>query len=255
LQVVINLAVNARDAMSEGGVLTLACSSAFLDGGYVAMNAAAKIGNYVVIEVSDTGTGIPPEIRDRIFDPFFSTKEVGKGTGLGLSTSLGIVKSHGGFFNVYSEPGEGTAFKVYLPAESAGAEGASEEPGPSPRGNGELILLVDDEPSIRQVAKRTMESHGYRVIEASNGAEALATYVQHAKEVRLVIADMSMPVMDGAATVRALQHLEPKVRLIAASGLGGTGAFAKVGALGVKHFLQKPYTAASLLETLRDALA
>ncbi|HYU16584.1 MAG TPA: ATP-binding protein, partial [Candidatus Acidoferrum sp.] len=255
-QVLINLVVNARDAMPEGGVLTIAARSDFLDGDYQAMNPAAHPGLHVVFEVADTGTGIPPEIRDHIFDPFFTTKEVGKGTGLGLSTSLAIVKSHGGFFNVYTEAGKGTSFKLYLPAVGANVETepAKTSPEPPPRGHGELVLVVDDEAAIRLVARRTLEAAGYQVLEAANGAEALAAYARAGVPVRVVIVDMSMPVMDGAATIRALQHLDPDVGVVAASGLGANGAFVRAASAGVRHFLQKPYTAELLLRTTRDVL-
>jgi PAS domain S-box-containing protein len=255
-QVLINLAVNARDAMPDGGLLTIGAHTTFLDSGYVAMNPTARTGLHIVFEVADTGTGIPAEIRDRIFDPFFTSKEVGKGTGLGLSTSLAIVKSHGGFFNVYSEPGKGTSFKLYLPAVGDRAEPESVDAAqpPPPRGNGELVLVVDDEAPIRTVARRTLEAAGYRVLEAANGAEALAAFARAGAEVRAVIVDMSMPVMDGTATIKALLHLEAGVRIIAASGLGANGAFARATSAGVRHFLQKPYTAELLLRTTRDVL-
>ena len=255
-QVLINMAVNARDAMPDGGVLTLSAQAIFLDGGYVAMNANARVGPYVVLEVTDSGHGIPAGIRDRIFDPFFTTKDVGKGTGLGLSTSLAIIKAHGGFINVYSEPEQGTTFRVYLPALSPQAEPTGPAPAAieAPHGSGELILLVDDEPGIRSVARRTLELAGYAVVEAGNGAEALAEFARSSGKVRLAVVDMSMPVMDGAATIRALHHLDPKVRILSSSGLGANGAFAKAASAGVRHFLQKPYTAASLLTMVQQAL-
>src|SRR2546422_6496534 len=183
------------------------------------MNVGAKAGPYVVIRVSDTGTGMPPGVIDKIFDPFFTTKEVGKGTGLGLSTVLGIVKSHGGFVNVYSEVGKGTRFSVYLPAAETvqGAEPAQVEAVPT--GQGELVLVVDDEATIREITKATLEAHGYRIVTAADGAEALALYAQHRDQIRLVLTDMMMPVMDGPATIRALRNLDPQIPIIAASGL------------------------------------
>jgi len=255
-QVLINLAVNARDAMPDGGVLTISAYTTFLDGEYVAMNTSAHVGAHLVLEVSDTGSGIPPEIRDRIFDPFFTTKEVGKGTGLGLSTSLAIVKNHGGFFHVYSEPGKGTTFKLFLPALEATSLGepVASVTAPQPRGNNELVLIVDDEAPIRTVTRRTLESAGYRVCDAANGAEALAAFAR-SSDVRVALVDMSMPVMDGAATIRALMHLDPALRIIAASGLGANGAFARATSVGVRHFLQKPFTADTLLQTVRLVLA
>jgi CheY-like chemotaxis protein len=212
----------------------------------------------VVLTVSDTGTGIAPEIRERIFDPFFSTKKLEKGTGLGLATSLEIATSHGGFINVYSEVGKGTAFKLFIPtAPALGAPVAPTVEKPGPRGQGQVVLVVDDEQPIRVAARRTLEALGYRALEASNGAEALEIFAANSGTIALAIIDMSMPVMDGVATIQALRAREAgrALRIIAASGLGANGAFARAAAAGVTRFLEKPYTAASLLQVLQEALA
>jgi len=209
----------------------------------------------VVIAVTDTGMGMPPEIRDRIFEPFFTTKEVGKGTGLGLATVHTIVKSHGGFMNVDSELGHGTTFKVFLPADPTQTRSAAEDaPSDMPRGRGELVLVVDDEASIRSITQQTLEAFGYRVLTADDGAEAVAVFAQHRKEIVLVLLDMAMPVMDGPTAIHALLHIAPDVSIIAASGLASNVTVAKAAVAGVKDFLAKPYTAEALLRLIRKVL-
>jgi two-component system cell cycle sensor histidine kinase/response regulator CckA len=193
-------------------------------------------------------------VMEKIFEPFFTTKEVGKGTGLGLSTSHAIVRSHGGFVHVYSEVGKGTAFKVYLPAVRAAADAAAVPTRELPAGKGELILVVDDEASIREIAKETLESYGYRTLVAGDGAEALALFAEAKQDVRAVVTDMRMPFMDGMATIRALRKLVPAVKVIATSGLDQDGAEAAAGAGVIQAFLHKPYTAEKLLTTLERVL-
>ena len=255
-QVLLNLAVNARDAMPEGGTITLTAENLVLDQGYADLHIEAKPGPHVVISVEDTGTGIPPEIMEKIFEPFFTTKEVGKGTGLGLSTSLAVVRSHGGFMRLYSEPGQGTTIKVHLPAQRAADPGAAQarHEASLPRGNGELILVVDDEPSVRQITRQTLEVFGYRVLLATDGSEAVALYAVQQDSIALVLTDMMMPVMDGNATIRVLTRIRPSVRIIASSGLNENQAVAKALSSGVKHFLSKPYTAEALLNRIHEAL-
>jgi PAS domain S-box-containing protein len=255
-QILLNLCVNARDAMPHGGNLSITVENALLDNQYVAMNVQAKAGRYVMINVTDSGEGIPAEILDKIFDPFFTTKEVGKGTGLGLSTVMAIVKSHGGFVNVYSEVGRGTSFKVYLPALETAAKRQKDTVSLAtlPRGNGERILIVDDEASILTITTQTLEAFGYKTMTANDGAEAIAIYAQHRNKIALIITDMAMPVMDGPATIRALLKVNPAAKIIAATGLKTEGSEAKALNSGVKHFLSKPYTASTLLKTLRAVL-
>lgn len=254
-QVLMNLCVNARDAMPEGGSIAIKAENSFVDENYARMHIEAKAGRFVVISVADTGPGMSPEVQSRIFEPFFTTKEMTKGTGLGLSTALTIVKSHGGFINVYSELHKGSQFAVYLPAlESPGAIASVAAQTDLPLGRGELILVVDDEESIREITRGTLETFGYTVLTASDGTEALALYADHKNEIAVVLTDMVMPFMDGPATIRALQRMNPTVRIIAASGLG-TGHHAGEGALeGVSVFLNKPYTAEKLLKTLATVL-
>lgn len=255
-QVLINLCVNARDAMPTGGRLTLRAESVEVDRQYAVMNRAAAPGRFIAIEVCDTGVGMSREVIDRIFEPFFTTKEFGKGTGLGLATVMGIVRGHGGFINVYSEPGKGSTFKVYIPAQAAIVESVQPKADEElPRGTGETILVVDDEAPIRDVTRRTLEEHGYRVLVAEDGAQAIHIYAQQRGKVALVITDMTMPVMDGATLMLAIRRLDPQMRFIAVSGLAANGASLRTSANGLSRFLAKPYSAAELLQAVRKALA
>ncbi len=254
-QVLLNLCVNARDAMPHGG-LKVDVENCVLDAHYAATNLQAKAGRYVRIAVTDSGMGIPQENLDKIYEPFFTTKELNKGTGLGLSTVMAIVKSHNGLINAYSEVGKGTVFHVYFPAMEVSHEARKEqlEEASLPRGQGELILLVDDEASIRSVTGQTLEAFGYRVVTASDGAEALAVYAKRAEEIALVITDMRMPVLGGAQMIQALLRFNPALKIIASSGLDVHGEFAQYSGPGVTHFLMKPYTAELLLKTMRATL-
>jgi PAS domain S-box-containing protein len=255
-QVLLNLYVNARDAMSAGGTLSVSASNTTLDESYAATSSVARPGRYVAISVSDNGTGVPAEIRDKIFDPFFTTKDVGKGTGLGLSTSMAVVKSHGGFIEVQSEPGHGSTFTVYLPADLAPERAAvNRQVDPAPNGTGQLILLVDDEEAVRLVTKRTLEKSGYRVITASDGVDAVAAYVRHRSEVTLVISDMMMPIMDGPKMIQTLRQIDPNVRIIGTTGYAPElEKQSEIAALDYPLLL-KPYTGRGLLEAVRVALA
>jgi PAS domain S-box-containing protein len=255
-QILLNLCVNARDAMPNGGNLTIDVENCVLDEHYAAMNTEAKAGRYVNINVTDTGTGIPPNLLEKIFEPFFTTKGINKGTGLGLSTVMAIVKSHGGIINVYSEPGKGTTFKVFLPAMEMTSQARKEqlEQASLPRGNGETVLLVDDEASIITITTQTLQAYGYQVLTATDGAEAVAAYAQHQNEIAVVLTDMAMPIMDGAATIRALSKINPTIKIIAASGLHANADATKASGAGIRHFLTKPYTAGTLLKTLRTIL-
>jgi CheY-like chemotaxis protein len=254
-QVLMNICINARDAMPNGGTLTINAKNISLDENYARMDADVHPGKFVLVTIADTGTGMTQRVKERIFDPFFTTKEVGKGTGLGLSTALTIVKSHGGFMNVYSEPGQGTRFSIYFPAAES-EHGIDDEKGISalPRGSGEIILVVDDEVNIREVMKATLESFGYQVISASDGTEGLAQYAQHAKEISLVITDMAMPFMDGPTMIRTLRKIDPEFKIIGMSGLLNADQTAELQSLNVSGFLTKPFTAESLLHTIRDAM-
>ncbi|MCE0498319.1 MAG: PAS domain S-box protein [Methylacidiphilales bacterium] len=255
-QILLNLCVNARDAMPNGGSLTISVENCALDEQYAAMQTEAKPGRYVKFSVTDSGTGMPPDIIKKIFDPFFTTKDIHKGTGLGLSTVMGIVKSHEGIINVSSEPGKGTTFDVYLPAmeTSSAAQEKQKELAGLPRGNGETILVVDDEASIRTITSQTLQAFGYRILTAADGANAVVIYAQHRNEIAAVLTDMMMPIMDGPATIHALMRINPEIKIVAVSGLNANADVAKASKAGVKHFLTKPYTAGTLLKTLRATL-
>lgn len=226
-----------------------------VDASYTAMNPEAKPGPYVVLRVGDTGTGIPADILQKIFDPFFTTKEFGKGTGLGLSTVLGIVKSHGGFLQVNSRAGEGTQFKVYLPA-SAGVQELPQEKAATvlPRGHGELVLLVDDEDAVRALGRHTLETNGYNVITAADGAEALLIFSRSRIPIKVVITDMLMPVMDGPALIRALKRHSPSLKVVATGGLSEQEEVAIQAGLPPGSFLHKPFNAEQLLCMLHKVL-
>ncbi|MDE3067492.1 MAG: response regulator [Verrucomicrobiota bacterium] len=251
-QVLMNLCVNARDAMPEGGVLTLAVYTAPLDPADVAARPGVAPGDYVCFTVADTGTGIPAGQLDKIFEPFFTTKPPGKGTGLGLSTSLGIVKKHGGFMTVRSEAGRGTEFKCFLPAVGAGVK-TTREPLLPPTGAGECVLVVDDEQGIVAIVRAALESYGYRVVTAGGGAEALTRFAEHPDALHLVIVDLDMPFMNGWELIAALRELRPGIRVLIA---GGSIGEAEEAASRAQHttFIAKPFTNQELLEAVHRAL-
>ncbi len=250
-QVLINLCVNARDAMPEGGRLTIEGRNIDLGEADLRGRPGLEPGRYIVLTVRDTGHGIAPEVRARIFEPFFTTKEIGKGTGLGLSTVLGIVKSHGGFVTVESEVGRGSAFHVHLPsADVKPAAPPAPVPGETPNGRGELVLVVDDEPAVRVGTQHVLERHGYRVLAAANGREGLGVFLLQRQHIRAVVTDLMMPEMGGIALVRALRDLSPNLPILAATGLEGAEKRDSLAALGVTELLPKPYVPAELLEAL-----
>jgi PAS domain S-box-containing protein len=253
-QVLMNLCVNARDAMPEGGRLSISAENLTLDRDYTRTNLEAKEGKYIAITVVDSGVGISPELLDRIFEPFFTSKDVGKGTGLGLSTALGIIKSHRGFITVSSTPDQGTQFKIFLPAVAAAYPAKVIDPEVMV-GHQELILIVDDELMVREVTKASLETYCYRALMACDGVEAIALYAQQQSDIRLVIVDMMMPTMDGATTIRILQKINPQVKIIAVSGLPyNTHELSTVAPLGIQSFLPKPYTVEELIKAVHDAL-
>jgi len=256
-QVLLNLCVNARDAMPHGGTLTLTAKNIEFDEQYATMMPEAKAGHYVLIRVTDTGRGIPPELIERIFEPFFTTKELGAGTGLGLSTVMGIVKSHGGFLTVGSQVNQGTEFAVYLPA-APGSQAAENEmiPEAAPRGHGELILVVDDEIAITEISRKVLEKYGYRVVTAADGVEALTLYARQSSEIKAVITDVEMPFLDGFGLVRAIKRMQPDARILVSTGRDSDdGQPDKLGQLreaGVTSFLTKPFTAPTLLGVVHE---
>lgn len=254
-QVLLNLCVNARDAMPDGGILTVGAENVTLGADCESINQEAAPGPYVVLAVSDTGSGIPPEVVEKIWDPFFTTKEPGKGTGLGLSTVVGIVQNHSGFAILETKVGQGTTFKIYLPAKLDGVNAdAMAESTVVPSGSGEIILVVDDEPAIREAAISTLEAGGYHVFSAEDGTDALALFFQRRSEIALILTDIAMELMDGVALVRALRKLEPDVKVIASTGQGQAEQRQALKSLGVATFLDKPYTAERMLRTIFDVL-
>ena len=244
-QVFINLAVNARDAMPQGGEIVFSTELVTIaDRNEHEQEVAA--GDYVAVSVSDTGCGVPKEIQDRVFEPFFTTKEQGKGTGMGLATAYGVVKNHGGFVRLWSEPGVGTRFTVYLPAspqEAPHSPGAA-RPETS-RGSGR-ILVIDDEEVVREMVSRILERLGYSVTAFGDGETAIAHFREHAAETDLVILDMSMPGMDGRACYRALKEIDPTVCALLSSGYAQDQKIEETMEEGVKGFLQKPYHVTAL---------
>ncbi len=251
-QVLLNLCVNARDAMPRGGELTLAADNVELGADEARQIPNGVPGRFVMLIVSDTGSGIPPEILPRIFEPFFTTKPPGQGTGLGLSTLVRIVSQHAGFVNVKSEPERGATFEIYLPcatlAPAIGPERVS--PAELPRGNNELILVVDDEQAIRGMVSLGLTSQGYRVIAAANGADAIALFEQRAGEVRLVLLDTDMPVLNGKATLALLRAQAPAMPIVLMSG--------ELDALADEDAtirLVKPFQLEELLRTITSLLA
>lgn len=253
-QVLLNLCINARDAMPQGGQLCISVSNKVIDRQFAAVVPGAKPGNYALFEVADTGEGIPSEIMDKIFDPFFTTKAKGIGTGLGLSTTLAIIRNHGGFVTVESKPGEGTVFKVAFPALIEEGRDIQAVTNSLPRGNGETILLIDDEAAIRSITGQTLEAFGYHVITANDGAHGVDQYAKNQDQIAAVITDMMMPVLDGVATIRVLKRMNPDVIIIAASGWSAKGMEEDAAAEGVHLFMHKPYTAELMLRTLDTAM-
>lgn len=256
-QVLMNLTINARDAMPHGGTITLAAENVTVDEEYAAtLNNCIEPGNYLAWSVTDTGEGIPAIIKDRIFDPFFTTKEVGKGTGLGLSTVIGIVRGHRGALSVESEVGRGTKFTILLPAIPGEVPAEKESEGAEPvQGSGELVLVVDDERAVLELARLVLERDGYRIAIARDGIEGLAVYKRHADEVAMVLTDIHMPNLDGAALVQAIRSLNPEMPIIASSGHTGEEEERKLMSLGADRFLKKPYTKGQLLGVIAELLA
>lgn len=255
-QVLMNVCLNARDAMPSGGTLSIKAENIVVDENYARMNIDANQGGHVRIVITDTGSGMTKDVLERIFDPFFTTKELGKGTGLGLATTMTIVKSHGGFINVYSEPRKGTRFDIYFPSvETPTERDVVPSESEMPAGNGEVILVVDDEESIRMTVKATLERFGYKVETATDGTDALAVYTQSNGRINIVLTDLAMPFMDGTSLIRALKKIDPNIKLAAMSGLLSEGQTIELKELGVDSFLSKPYTAKSLLHLLHGLLA
>jgi PAS domain S-box-containing protein len=252
-QILLNLAINAKDAMPDGGLLNISADNLSIDEQYVREHCQAQVGFYIVIAVSDTGSGIAEENRELIFEPFFSTKKETGGTGLGLATVKKIVQSHHGTIDVVSQIGQGTQFTIILPAVRT-SETELLEHSAIPKGREELILVADDEATIREITRASLVTHNYRVITASNGIEAIASYVQNQTEVAVVLINMMMPGMDGTTAILTLQKIDPNIKIIAISGRHFSPQTLSDRNLHISRFLAKPYSTYTLLQTIKDVL-
>ncbi len=253
-QVLLNLCVNARDAMPEGGNLSLTAENFDVDEQYATMTPGLKPGPHVLINVIDTGSGISPNIIDKVFSPFFTTKEHGRGTGLGLSTVLDIVKGHGGTVNVHSGP-HGTTFRVLLPAAPGAHPLAEHEEQPEvPTGHGETILLIDDESAIRAVGKAVLSQSGFNVLTADDGPSALAIFAHQSKEIAVVLTDSEMPIMSGTILSRTLRKMDSEAKIILSTARDDDFSDAELSNIGAQACLNKPYTRETLLRTIDRVL-
>jgi CheY-like chemotaxis protein len=253
-QVIINLAVNARDAMPEGGKLTIETSNVKLDEDYAKKHMGVKPGPYVMMSISDTGTGMSPEIKEKIFEPFFTTKEMGRGTGLGLSTSYGIIKQSDGNIWVYSEPGKGTTFKIYLPRVDEPIDKLKEEPVFESLKGSETILVVEDDEVVRNLATRILKKQGYKVLEAPNGGSALIMCEDFKETINLIITDVVMPGMSGRNLVDRLREIHPEMKVLFMSGYTDN-VIVHHGILEKEiDFIQKPFTIENLSKKVREIL-
>ncbi len=254
-QVILNLAVNARDAMPEGGTLQIETANVELDDAYTKTHPPVHPGRYVMLAVSDTGTGIDKSILPRIFDPFFTTKEVGKGTGLGLSIVYGIVKQSGGYIWAYSEPGHGTTFKVYFPVTRAALETPVAPRETTYRPAGQTVLVVEDEAMIRSNVRECLQQLGYQVLEAESGEIALKLCEEHRGKVDLVLTDLVMPAMGGHELAGELAERHPEVKMLFMSGYTEDTAARRDILLRGSAFLQKPFSVGDLSNAVQQALA
>jgi PAS domain S-box-containing protein len=253
-QVILNLVVNAKDAMPDGGTVTIETRNVELDGEYARQHINVEPGAYIQLAVSDTGIGMNAETAARVFEPFFTTKEPGKGTGMGLATVYGIVKQSGGAIWVYSEPGRGTTFKVYLPRVEGAAESIRRGPAPPPRRGTETVLLVEDDPSVRALTRRILGLHGYRVIESAGAADALDLAQTHSGTIHLLLTDVVMPEISGSDLAARIHKTRPLTRVLYMSGYTDDAAV-QLGLIArTGSFLQKPFTPTSLIAKIREVL-
>jgi hypothetical protein len=251
-QVLHNLVLNARDAMPDGGTLTLSATRLTVDAKTASLRPKARAGLHVVFSVSDTGRGISADVVERMFEPFFTTKDLGKGTGLGLATAMSMVKSLSGFISVSTEIGQGSTLHVHLPAiEPVASAPSSARSADMPRGKGELILVVDDDPSILNTTRQTLETFGYRVTTASDGAAAILEFSKKKSEIAVVVTDVNMHGMDGVETARALMAIEPAVKIVLVSGLEDRLETASAMSVKKLHTIAKPFSTLELLQMLQ----
>jgi two-component system, cell cycle sensor histidine kinase and response regulator CckA len=253
-QVLMNLAVNARDAMPDKGTLTVGTRNIILDETFCSRHADAEPGVYVLLTVSDTGHGMDKATSEHIFEPFYTTKELGRGTGLGLATVYGIVKQHGGVITCDSEVGRGTTFEVYFPAIDTQSEPEVEESGVMPAFGTETILLVDDEDFVRDLGERILNRAGYKVLTAANGKEALDVFEKERKQISLVILDLIMPEMGGGECLKALRKIEPQLKVLVASGLAADPSTKEPLETDTRRSVSKPFRVKELLQQVRKVL-
>jgi two-component system cell cycle sensor histidine kinase/response regulator CckA len=250
----MNLATNARDAMPDGGRLTIKTETFDIDSEYVRRHLFAKAGRYACVSVTDTGDGMDETTRENIFEPFFTTKGVGRGVGLGLAIVYGIIKQHEGDINVYSELGKGTTFKIYLPLISSAVEEKKQKEPPSPKGGTETVLLAEDSAEVRGLIKAVLERAGYRVINASDGEEAVQKFMENRDAVQLLLFDVTMPRKDGKEAYKEIKALNPLIRAILMSGYAAE-IFDEKGLLEMgADFASKPVRPAELLRKIREVL-
>ncbi|MFC1836385.1 response regulator [Thermodesulfobacteriota bacterium] len=253
-QILFNLALNAKDAMPEGGRLDFATENATIGEEYALGSPELIPGEYVLLKISDTGQGMDKDVSDRIYEPFFTTKQVGKGSGLGLSTVFGIVKGHGGHITCQSKAGVGTTFRVYFPAVESDLSKALDDPVEIPSGGTETILLVDDEEPVRVVGREMLEMAGYTVLTVAGGREALSVYREYKDSIALVILDLIMPDMGGRKCLEKLREMDPHVRVLVASGYAAEGPARDALNGGAAGFISKPFDMKQILVALRKSL-
>jgi CheY-like chemotaxis protein len=254
-QVLINLAANASDAMQEGGRLTISTSLEEMDDQYVALCGYGKPGRYALIKVADTGHGMNAETRGKIFEPFFTTKGIGEGTGLGLAISYGIVKRHDGFINVYSEPGQGTVFKIYLPLSEEAAAPAGEREAAAPvQGGNETVLVVEDDAALRELTRMVLESFGYTVISAEDGEDATTKFMENKDRISLVLLDMILPKKNGKEVSAAIRKVSPRINILFTSGYTMDVFKPKEWTESGFDFIVKPSRPTELLQKVREIL-
>jgi CheY-like chemotaxis protein len=256
-QVIMNLGVNARDAMPDSGKLVFETENLTLDQEYCKAHLGARPGRYVLLSISDTGQGMDRETLEHIFEPFFTTKGVGSGTGLGLAMVYGIIKGHGGYIMCYSEPGEGTTFKIYLPVMEGDPARNETEPNRNaavPEGGSETILLVDDEEILRDIGKDILEKFGYTVLLAADGESALELYRENPEDISLVILDIVMPGMGGKECLEEILKVNPQAKVVMASGYSINGRVKEVLDGGARAFIKKPYELKRMLGEVRKVL-
>jgi CheY-like chemotaxis protein len=258
-QLLLNFSVNARDAMPSGGRLSISAETASVSPSAPRPHPDAVPGEFVRIDIADTGSGIPDALKGQIFDPFFTTKGVGRGSGLGLSTARAIVKAHRGFITFVSSEGVGSTFSIFLPTVESGlgqpARGSATQSPPLPRGKGEHVLVVDDDESVRIIMRSSLENFGFRVSTAEGGAEALAIAAASPDRFDLALIDMQMPGLDGGGTIAALRRMYPDLPIIGASGFATTQNREEAASNGIRHFLDKPFSLDTLVRTVHAAMA